>query len=1092
MSINSDKPTCSKTASKAAMLSYSSQMKPFLFLDQLEVDVTGIIVVMIGRVWDVNSVTGYYLSTEFVVSDANANMIHCSAKSTVAHNFLRLKGARKISADPHGFCRYPLCLIEFDQELVTQGNLMSRAAPIKAPLPIDCSQPREGTLENLLIWARNRQNNTTTFHCKVMIENFKTKKGWKYPSCGYEKCKKGATQKLRKWVCETCNRAVDYPVFRHRLKVVVADDTAHTVVVMFNDTATELLKCSTESLMGTKDEYLDADDELKESHWNEAHCTSSSTAAVIANDAELSMKILTNLLTVCTPLKPNEERKQKGHDPEDSDVDEVSGPEKKQENPTLKLLWIPKRKGRGPTHLRKAKKEPQKRHSSLQVYQSRAMILVLLHINAIFVALQCVEEQRLKWTRNNQDTLLVYLYHNLCDAATQGDTSAAGLEFQKHRLPHAYILLWLEEDYKCKTPSEIDDIILAKMPTSIDDPDGYKVFTDYMLHGPCSKDARNAACTNDGKCSRHFPNPFLAETFLDEEGYHHYRRRDNKVTFKKGKFVYDNKHVVAHNRYMLLKYKAHIKVEWCNKSKAIKYIFKYLNKGPDRATIVIEENVRNGTTVGTENILEVDEIKNYQNYQFLAPCEAVWRLFSFDINYSYQSVMHLSFHLPNQNAITLRDSEKNREEQIRNYCLMEIRDSLHIYGRSLSDFKELPEPDPSLLANKDNRLIREALDFNIRKSKAVRQHLHSLLNPEQQLIYEDVVQSVDNKKGNFYFVYGPRGTRNTFLYKTIISRLRQDQLIVLAVASSGIASLLLQVGRTAHSRFVIPLKLMENSTCGIKQNTQLAKLMQKEYPAKIHVRSKLHYLPLIKDRLNEARHSLFRTTCFGPCLDISGHSLHFGRRQFCLVTGFKFGLISLREHRNGDIPFRNRLFPKKIGYGVKIINVLAFIDDEEKFSKTPIELSSTKAERQSSCNGDEGITKEYLDSQLAEMWNLIATLSLQRNHTMNQGRQANQFGRLAKVKFPKFQEDDLREWVFRCDQFFSIDNTSNEEKVKIVSVHLTDKALLWHRVTIIQEHAINLYLGGLPTELEMNVRMFKPATPADAYTLTKLQEALKS
>ncbi|GJW87590.1 hypothetical protein Tco_0162930 [Tanacetum coccineum] len=134
----------------------------------------------------------------------------------------------------------------------------------------------------------------------------------------------------------------------------------------------------------------------------------------------------------------------------------------------------------------------------------------------------------------------------------------------------------------------------------------------------------------------------------------------------------------------------------------------------------------------------------------------------------------------------------------------------------------------------------------------------------------------------------------------------------------------------------------------------------------IHVSSKLHYFPLIKDRLNEARRSLFRTTCFGPWLDITyvenddgmihyvlqkqcyadddsfdlpliyyvnGHSLHFGRRQFCLVTGFKFGLLSLCEYANGDIPFRNRLFPKKIGYAVKIIDVLALIEDEDKFSK---------------------------------------------------------------------------------------------------------------------------------------------------------------
>nr|GEX99088.1 hypothetical protein CTI12_AA123990 [Tanacetum cinerariifolium] len=38
-----------------------------------------------------------------------------------------------------------------------------------------------------------------------------------------------------------------------------------------------------------------------------------------------------------------------------------------------------------------------------------------------------IEEQRLKWTRNNQDTLRMDLYHNLYDAVTRGDTSEAGL-----------------------------------------------------------------------------------------------------------------------------------------------------------------------------------------------------------------------------------------------------------------------------------------------------------------------------------------------------------------------------------------------------------------------------------------------------------------------------------------------------------------------------------------------------------------------------------------------------------------------------------------------------------------------------------------
>lgn len=41
-----------------------------LFFDELGIGVTGTIIVMICRVWDVNSVMGRYLSTDFVVSDS--------------------------------------------------------------------------------------------------------------------------------------------------------------------------------------------------------------------------------------------------------------------------------------------------------------------------------------------------------------------------------------------------------------------------------------------------------------------------------------------------------------------------------------------------------------------------------------------------------------------------------------------------------------------------------------------------------------------------------------------------------------------------------------------------------------------------------------------------------------------------------------------------------------------------------------------------------------------------------------------------------------------------------------------------------------
>ncbi|GJS48910.1 hypothetical protein Tco_0599031 [Tanacetum coccineum] len=231
------------------------------------------------------------------------------------------------------------------------------------------------------------------------------------------------------------------------------------------------------------------------------------------------------------------------------------------------------------------------------------------------------------------------------------------IEFQKRGLSHAHILLWLEERFKCTTPDEINDIIAAELPSPTEDPDGYKVVSEFMLHGPCGKDAKYAPCTTERKCSKHYPKVFLEETVIDEDGYPIYRRQNNKVTDKKGKFTYNNQHVVPYNQYLLLKYQAYINVEWCNRSKAIKYLFKYLNKGPDRATIVIQENITTRADGASVQISQVDKIKNYLNCRFIAPCEAVWRLFSFDIHYSYPTVMQLNYHLPNQNAVTLRDSE---------------------------------------------------------------------------------------------------------------------------------------------------------------------------------------------------------------------------------------------------------------------------------------------------------------------------------------------------------------------------------------------------------------------------------------------------
>ncbi|GJW69439.1 retrotransposable element Tf2 [Tanacetum coccineum] len=99
-------------------------------------------------------------------------------------------------------------------------------------------------------------------------------------------------------------------------------------------------------------------------------------------------------------------------------------------------------------------------------------------------------------------------------------------------------------------------------------------------------------------------------------------------------------------------------------------------------------------------------------------------------------------------------------------------------------------------------------------------------------------------------------------------------------------------------------------------------------------------------------------------------------------------------------------------------------------------------------------TKNYVDAAMNEikqsldaLTTTIAAMGGKNGQMVNPGlgRQANQFSRLANVESLKFQRDNVRDWAFKCDQFFAVDNTLAVEKVKIMYVRLDDKALLWHR-----------------------------------------------
>jgi hypothetical protein len=101
------------------------------------------------------------------------------------------------------------------------------------------------------------------------------------------------------------------------------------------------------------------------------------------------------------------------------------------------------------------------------------------------------------------------------------------------------------------------------------------------------------------------------------------------------------------------------------------------------------------------------------------------------------------------------------------------------------------------------------------------------MNPKQRAAFDAILHLVEGKLGKVFFLSGAGGTGKTFVYNTLAHHLRGDYCIVLCVASSGIAALLLKGGRTAHSVFKIPIEgLTDESTCSIPKESLRAEMLR--------------------------------------------------------------------------------------------------------------------------------------------------------------------------------------------------------------------------------------------------------------------------
>ncbi|XP_056855468.1 uncharacterized protein LOC108807616 [Raphanus sativus] len=189
-----------------------------------------------------------------------------------------------------------------------------------------------------------------------------------------------------------------------------------------------------------------------------------------------------------------------------------------------------------------------------------------------------------------------------------------------------------------------------------------------------------------------------------------------------------------------------------------------------------------------------------------------WEVLCDDIEYKRRKLL-------NRPDLCLSAAEKQQ------FALLEIEKILKSNGFSLEQWESMPKPDPDIVGN-DNVLIADELSYDREKLKAEHDRDIGKLTDEQRNIYEEIVDAVVNEKGGVFFVYGFGGTGKTFLWRLLSAAIRCRGEICLNTASSGIASLLLQGGRTAHSRFGIPINPDEFSTCTLIPGSDQANLVK--------------------------------------------------------------------------------------------------------------------------------------------------------------------------------------------------------------------------------------------------------------------------
>jgi len=166
------------------------------------------------------------------------------------------------------------------------------------------------------------------------------------------------------------------------------------------------------------------------------------------------------------------------------------------------------------------------------------------------------------------------------------------------------------------------------------------------------------------------------------------------------------------------------------------------------------------------------------------------------------------------------------DEDVWDYGLFLINRLLSQFDKSLKDWPDMPQVQQQWADALQNPLIARERAYDPEREVQLAQERIVRFNQDQRSAFDAIADVVEARLGQSFFLHGAGGTGKTFVYNTLCHFFRGQGKIVICVASSGIASLLLIGGRTVHSVFKVPLDINESSVCHIRKNSALGDLIR--------------------------------------------------------------------------------------------------------------------------------------------------------------------------------------------------------------------------------------------------------------------------